>query len=220
MKLVRTGLISAATRRLSSVTPQNDFSPRPAPPRQISSSKEGTTGFSGLKSMLGRKSTMLKKEDRTRSGSIATSTRSARDGGMEALDDQLGGEVPTPRSAAPVSYQRVAKLTISLISSMMKVIPFRQRIVIVVCGKSQRKSFRRPPETAIPLALPRTSRPRLMAHKIIYPPLPHRRTNRHHGSISLSPKRQSRRATKNVKPHWQKCNRHFRCQLSLHDDRP
>jgi hypothetical protein len=84
----------AAIRRLSSVAAQsNDFSPRPAAPRHSSSSTKEGTGFSGIKSMLGRKSTVMKKDNRARSESVAASTRSVRDG-----PDLLEEESPAPVS--------------------------------------------------------------------------------------------------------------------------
>ncbi|KAL7418779.1 hypothetical protein Q5752_006462 [Cryptotrichosporon argae] len=67
-----------SNRRLSTVSHQNngDFSPRPAPRTNGSSGTVPTSGFAGgLKSMLGRKSTVV---GRQRSGSEATSTRSGR----------------------------------------------------------------------------------------------------------------------------------------------
>lgn len=108
-------------RRLSS-TPSgtSDFSPRPAPRTNGSSGNltpggggGGTSGFSGLKSMLGRKNTMVgKKDNRGRSGSVAASMRSDRDAGFETIgEDDIrstgggGGPGGTGVTAAPpVSY--------------------------------------------------------------------------------------------------------------------
>ncbi|KAK6905319.1 hypothetical protein I203_106146 [Kwoniella mangroviensis CBS 8507] len=106
-----------SNRRMSTVTASSqahDFSPRPTPRQNGSttsfgkeqSSGGGLTG--GLKSMLGRKKTLA--VNRTRSGSNATSTRSgrdenARDGGFDLLSDDVPRIQGSSSSAPPVDEE-------------------------------------------------------------------------------------------------------------------
>lgn len=110
-------------RRLSSAASgTSDFSPRPAPRTNGSSSNNvnssgggGTAGFSGLKSMLGRKATLAgKKDNRGRSGSVTASMRSDRDGGFDTIGED---EIRTPTASGPGGTGVAAIPPVSLGSS-------------------------------------------------------------------------------------------------------